>query len=327
MQAELARMVVTNSAFGRASVRIGSQSTLLLSSSAGRMATMGRSLPSAGVGPMKFRCKWHRRASATRIYSAVITLFLVCGCARESASPEVKEARSICAAVPPASVIVIGELHGTAEAPRLFRELVQCRSKESANGLLVGLEIPPGALATVMELPTDATGAEKLRHLSKNGFWKNSKDGRTSIANLDLIEYLREGQRGGRLTVFAFDGRRSATDNFSEVATEALKDALSRTVPKGSNPDVLMLTGNGHATMAADNGSLGRGLADAGMRPYVIQTAFGTGGAWVCRLGECGVSRVNSGGCESHTSAETKIAESTVHTVCLPIATASHPAM
>lgn len=276
---------------------------------------------------MTFRCKWHRRGIATRILPAVIALLLVCGCARESASPEAKEARSICAAVPPASVIVIGELHGTVEAPRLFRELVQCRSNESANGLLVGLEIPPGALAAVMELPADATGAATLHHLSKNGFWKNARDGRTSIANLDLIEYLREGQRDGRLTVFAFDGRRSATDNFSEVATEAFKDALSQTGSKGSNPDVLMLTGNGHATMAEDNGSLGRGLADAGMRPYVFQTAFGSGEAWVCRLGECGVSRVDSGGCESHTSTESKIAESTVHTVCLPIATASHPAM
>ena len=276
---------------------------------------------------MRFRCKWHRRGIATRIFPAVIALLLVCGCARESASPEAKEARLICAAVPPASVIIIGELHGTAEAPGLFRELVQCRSKASTNGLLVGLEIPPGALAAVMELPADATEAETLHHLSKDGFWKNAKDGRTSIANLDLIEFLREGQMDGRLTVFAFDGRRSATDNFSGIATDALKDALSQTGSKGSSPDVLMLTGNGHATMAADNGSLGRGLAAAGMRPYVFQTAFGSGEAWVCRLGECGISRVGSGGCKSRTSAEIKTAESTVHTICLPISTASRPAM
>lgn len=276
---------------------------------------------------MYFPCTWNRRGIATRVCAAVFALLLVGGCAPASNSPEAKEARSICAAVPPASVIVIGELHGTAEAPRLFRELVQCRSKESTNGLLVGLEIPPGALAAVMELPTDATGAETLHHLSKNGFWKNAKDGRTSIANLDLIEFLRQGQKDGRLTVFAFDGRRSATDSFSEIATEALKDALSQTVSKGSNSDVLILTGNGHATLAADNGSLGGGLAAAGMRPYVFQTAFGSGEAWVCRLGECGISRVGSGSCESRPSAEIKIAESTVHTVCLPIATASHPAM
>lgn len=276
---------------------------------------------------MDFRCKRHSPGIATRILAAVIALWSISGCAPGNTSPEARAARSICAAVPAQSVIVIGELHGTAEAPGLFRELVDCRKNQARGALLVGLEIPPEALAAVMQLPTDATTAQARHPLSGNGFWKKARDGRTSIANLELIEYLRAGQKDGKLAVFAFDRRRSATDNFSELATEAVKNALSQSGPGGSRRDVLMLTGNGHATMATDNGSLGRGLAAAGMRPYIFQTTFASGQAWVCRMGQCGISPAGSGGCDSPASADIKIGDSTVHTVCLPVATASPPAM
>jgi hypothetical protein len=79
--------------------------------------------------------------------------------------------------------LLIGEQHGTAEAPALVRCLVSTAlAREHAEPLVVSIEHTPGA--------RDLSGSD----------WK-SRDGRSSIALWELAKFLSEQEKLGRLKV------------------------------------------------------------------------------------------------------------------------------
>lgn len=259
----------------------------------------------------------------------VLAVLQACNWQQQAPQTEVSRAAAlVCESVPRGTPIVVGELHGTAEAPEFFRDLVRCRAGKAENGLVVGLELPTSALTAALAIPESATKSEARNLLASNGFWKNAKDGRTSSAMLELIHYLRRIEVKGSSRVVAFDMRKSGADNFSVLAVDAIEDSLGAFPSLGDKrPEVLLLTGNGHATMAQDEGSLGSEMAIRGLAPYIFQVRFAAGQAWVCRMGECGISDAGRGVCANSERVEVPAGAGEIGGVCISAATASEPAV
>jgi hypothetical protein len=103
-------------------------------------------------------------------------------------------------------IVMIGEGHGTNEAPASFLRIV-CAALRQGEEVAVGLE-QLADQAAYLQNYLDSNGDLPARaDLLGSNFWKNSRDGRGSVAMLKLIDGLRElRQAGYPLTVFPMQG-------------------------------------------------------------------------------------------------------------------------
>lgn len=148
-----------------------------------------------------------------------------------------------------APILVVGEMHGTLEAPALVAELADRLSGESA--LTVGLEIIAQEQSRLdAYLASDGSAAARDALLAGE-FWQRPherSDGRRSVAMLQLIEQLRVLHSSGRkLGVLAFD-------DTGFYRAQQSRDALMARVLRAAHqakPSVklLVLTGNYHARL------------------------------------------------------------------------------
>jgi hypothetical protein len=144
--------------------------------------------------------------------------------------------------------VLVGELHGSNEAPAAFLDLV-CDALANGKHIVVALERPSSeqdALQGVLTDP-DLVGAKRLL-LDQSG-WKEGMDGRASAAMLHLLISLRELRKDHHdLSVFAFDAP------FTETSAGARDEALGHSLLSlglGTQKDViLVLTGNFHAMLS-----------------------------------------------------------------------------
>lgn len=125
-----------------------------------------------------------------------------------------------------ARYVIVGERHGTAEIPPFFGDLV-CLA--SARGpVVVGLEVEGHQQASLNAyLLSDGSPAARAA-LLRHDHWRN-RDGRATVAKLEMIEQLRRLRAGGRtISVLAF--MRSVRDpvaserGMAEAWTEALRE-------------------------------------------------------------------------------------------------------
>ena len=147
---------------------------------------------------------------------------------------------------PATRIVMVGEMHGSRETPRLFGELV-CQALEAGKDVVVGLERPTAeqkALDAVLT-GTDLTRAE-VELLDEPG-WREVWDGRSSLAMLQLLERLRALRVGHRsLEILAVDpGSRDGGASRDASTGGSLRDF------EGKHPakTMLVLMGNGHAML------------------------------------------------------------------------------
>ena len=177
-------------------------------------------------------------------------------------------------------VILLGELHGTREAPA-FVESVVC------HGLSLGLRV-----TVALELP-QVEGPEVDRYLRSEGspgdrdalvrapFWfKDYQDGRSSQAMLALLEAVRSRiARQEPIDVVLLDRPEARQDRDAEMAARLL-------VAVGEAPANLFvaLTGNLHNRITEGSGRLGRRILEAlgPDRVLSLNQAYSGGSAWVC---------------------------------------------
>jgi hypothetical protein len=262
-----------------------------------------------------------RRSHRSIFFALAIAVCVVswaAGCGRAAARPEgaaataSPSAKPASPAAPPAcargvagqesltaSVVVLGEMHGTAEIPAAFGDLV-CRAAGQGGDrpLLVGLEIPIDEQAAIDRFLQSDGGPEARRAVLDGAFWhREYQDGRSSASRLDLLEALRSGRAAGmKVVVRAIDLARSDSAAARDAGMAA---AVVEAIREVRPAQAMILVGDVHSRIlkgypwdpAADYLPMGAVLRQT--YPDVMGLhVFSVGGtAWTCQTGlasECG---------------------------------------
>lgn len=187
--------------------------------------------------------------------------------------------------------VLFGEMHGTAEAPALFGDVVCLASGE--RPVIVALEMPATEQAALDLFMASDGSSKDLAALLAGAFWSaKSHDGRSSEAMLSLIGRLRELKAAGRpLKVLAFVPEYPS--GFHQDYYE-LDMALALTVAGRASPDalVLVLVGNFHAGRRTDFGIMPAALHLPDAETVVLDLVVAGGEAWNCQKDGCGPHRL-----------------------------------
>jgi erythromycin esterase-like protein len=189
-------------------------------------------------------------------------------------------------------LVLIGEVHGTLETPRLVGDLATLLAADGP--LTVALEFPISLQPELDAFLAHDSLEAARRALLAGSFWtRDYQDGRSSQAMLELLERLRELRRQGhRLEVLAFDIDRAAAGAGADRDAAMAENLRSVTV-EGT---LLLLAGNYHvrtvpgAPWNPQQRFLGWHLRDRD--PYSVDVTAFEGTYWVCTgsdAEDCGV--------------------------------------
>lgn len=180
----------------------------------------------------------------------------------------------------PAAFIVLGEMHGTQEAPALTTQLV-CHAASAGQPVRVGFEIPVEEQPRIDAFLASADGA--LPPLTASEFWtRKFQDGRSSKAMLQALGRLRDLKRAGLpVEVLAFDA--GGKDRDASMAEKLLQERAR--APKDT---FIILVGNLHARR--DKGApwdpnlrfMSNHLRDAEPALVTLDMAYLGGNIWAC---------------------------------------------
>ncbi len=204
-----------------------------------------------------------------------------------------------------ARLVIVGELHGTEQGPRLIGNMV-CHALASGKSVAVGLELPgdDGRLDAYLESPG---GPSDIDAFTRDSRWRaEQQDGRRSRAKFDLIETLRAFRaEGHRLSVFGFVSNFDASPYLNadrnaladqDGYAEAHEANMARNIVSGlQDADLtIVLVGSVHGCegrMERDGRDY-RLMSDFIDVPGTVRllTTYATGTAWNCRGGVCGPS-------------------------------------
>lgn len=184
------------------------------------------------------------------------------------------------AVLKPKARIIVGEIHGTNESPRMVGDLVCLASQKGQVRL--GLEFSPeeqSALDTFLA----SSGTQTDREALFKGKWlAPMQDGTHSIAMLALIDSVRLlRQAGADVGVVAFSNSRQQTKERDEAMADNLSAAFART----PNAIFVVLTGNIHAQRRPDepNGIVMAGkMIEKGISLVALDSHYGVGTTWAC---------------------------------------------
>jgi hypothetical protein len=213
------------------------------------------------------------------------SLGLLAGCAATNATTEPQAISQLGRGT---DVLIIGEIHGTAETPRAFGGLVE----QAARGrrIAVGLEMTEATIAeAACEHRRPPDGSVWLRPL---------QDGRTSQAMRALVCRLKLLRDRGRISLFGF-----APASASEVGNPRYAAAIQARARSGGTP-MMLLIGNYHGRRVP--GGLVQALGDSGLKVVSVTVSSPGGTAFTCgRNGECGPSPSTARFCSIEASAPT----------------------
>ncbi len=201
------------------------------------------------------------------------------------------------AVLQPGAHLLLGEVHGTRELPRVVADLACAAAK--MGPLRVGLEIAAAEQARLdafIASPGRAIDRDRLHEDSD--FWSGTfQDGRRSEAMLALLEALRQlRQQGADVRVIAYDGD-PGKDRDLAMAT-VLENAF-KAEPRAT---FLVLSGNLHARktgLRLKQTFMAGYLVESGAALTTLDARFGVGTAWACfgpQPTDCGPNVRSAGG-------------------------------
>jgi hypothetical protein len=199
-------------------------------------------------------------------------------------SPAIRNARTI----------IVGELHGTAEIPAMFGDLV-CHVSAGGASVLVGLEFEEDKLAAFTSFLNSAgTLEDRATFLEQSGWLASAErfpDGRTSEAMFALVNRLRVMRASGaRIALTTFIRR---VDGDTQTPYEmAMAESISLASRAGSYDKVLVLVGNLHARTERVVFPGSPGFEPMAMHlpegEFVsLNAKYSSGAAWNCQRSKC----------------------------------------
>lgn len=164
---------------------------------------------------------------------------------------------------------VIGELHGTQEAPRAVLDMIT---------------VLPGRTLVAVEQ------SDEIEALDCNGadvpesWTQATQDGRSSVAIRDMICSLRILDAEGRIGLIYIDDRSATKSQYYDTATDRIFAAMQG----GDFQQFVAFTGNFHSSNR--DGFLPDLLRNRGLDTLSITMAAPAGTAWNCMQGESGLA-------------------------------------
>ena len=196
----------------------------------------------------------------------------------------------------PERFIIVGELHGTAEAPAAFAEMV-CAAADRGP-VTVALELPVD-MQPQLDAFLNAPDAESALAALEGSPWATPRmnDGRNSQAMLAMMESIRDLRAAGRDVAFhAFQPSTLRPPGLTQAWYELdMAHALARAIYQRPSSTVLAIVGSTHARKARLAHLPALGLPAAGHLPDAdvvsLRVARQGGEAWNCQQ-ECTVNPV-----------------------------------
>lgn len=146
---------------------------------------------------------------------------------------------------PNSRFVLVGEMHGTAEAPAIFRDLV-CAAVSGKRPIVVGIERGVREQEAIDTFMAPGNHEAAIRALLAEKGW-NVFDGRSSRAMLMLLEALRVLKLKGEIAeVVAFADIRAGES--PAQGEQRMASALIAAADRHANALVIALTGNLHAS-------------------------------------------------------------------------------
>lgn len=140
--------------------------------------------------------------------------------------------------------LLVGEIHGTAEAPALFGDMLCAAAGD--RPVVVGVEWPASSQPMLDAFLAADDEATALAALMRAPAW-DRPDGRSSQAMRALLEHVRQLRLGGRsISLLAFD-HEIPTPGTSDVREAAMADRMRQAAAGRPDALVAVLTGWGHA--------------------------------------------------------------------------------
>ncbi|MEQ8434385.1 MAG: hypothetical protein RIA71_09095 [Oceanicaulis sp.] len=199
-------------------------------------------------------------------------------------------------------VLVIGELHGTNEAPALAGSVV-CLALSQGERVALGLELSADEQASLDGYMASDGGMTARAALLDDEYWMSEvQDGRRSHAMMRLIETARGWQAAGLpAEVQALDAGEADADLADDPATQRDRAMLRRALAARDRADrVIVLVGNVHSRRTAytfgDQRIETLGTLSAPGDLALLNTLYGAGEAWNCTMPDgqlvCGAREV-----------------------------------
>lgn len=179
--------------------------------------------------------------------------------------------------------LLVGEVHGTNEVPRLVATLLE--RETCGHAVLLLLEMPETEQARIADFIASEGDMASRQHLLQGDFWtRNEQDGRSSNAVVDLVIQARKLRAAGRtlaLAAFAPVGDGDGASYSSRMAAN-IRSAIER----HPGHRVILLGGNYHSQVLETPGlehdaqPVGWQLRD--LDPLSIAVFARSGAYWSC---------------------------------------------
>lgn len=183
-------------------------------------------------------------------------------------------------------VLLVGEVHGTAETPARVAELAAAMAT-AEQPLIVGLEIWRTEQESIDRFLASAGTGEDVQQLLATPFWQRSyQDGRSSAAMAGLLESLRALALKAPVSVLAFDLDPKDTQGTDAERERKMADAVRSALEAHPDSRALVLAGNFHtrvqegAPWDPDHRFMGFLLSE--FQPYSIEIMGVAGSSWTC---------------------------------------------
>jgi len=221
---------------------------------------------------------------------ALLAIILLASCSAFDQS--IKVSCNAPEGIPRSNLLLFGEMHGSVESPEVIGRIACARALEGPT--VVGLELPTKEQTAIESyLASDGSKASRARLLS-GPFWQQSKDGRSSMAMIDLIEYVRKlKQQDIPLTVFAFDAQTNIDTSRDSAIAQSVRNF------RAANPSlpIVALMGRVHASQApihrGDQLIITSGSLLQDLNPTSVLLGHPSGTIWAC-MPDCDIHQVDS---------------------------------
>jgi erythromycin esterase-like protein len=190
-------------------------------------------------------------------------------------------------------LILLGEMHGTQQIPKLVGALVSAYAEQGP--VLLGLEVHHSEQAALRRYLASDGGSGARSALEATPFWNVNglqHDGRRNHETLDLIEQVRRLRvRGKEVDILAYDNPRNQIVD-SQKRDKAMAVRLRSALAARPRGRLLVLAGNVHAMLERPSNAppemqtpMGVYLRD--LDPYSVDITANGGESWAC-LQQCG---------------------------------------
>jgi|CXWL01.1.fsa_nt_gi hypothetical protein len=218
----------------------------------------------------------------------LLLALLVAACAplcSATPAPDQSDYAALMARVEAHRLLLIGEIHGTAQVPAIVASLAT-RMAALERPLIVGLELPRTLQPALKRFLASAGTQEDRKKLLAEDFWQRDyQDGRSSVAMLELLESLRALDIKRDLEVLAFDVPADTKLSGAE-RDQRMAERIAAALEAKPLARAIVLAGNFHTRIQAeapwDPKHQFMGYRLETFDPYAIEIIGIQGSAWIC---------------------------------------------